>query len=73
MKQGGRRQLDIPADLAYGDQPPSTEVIQPGDALTFVVDLVGIIPKSDPADTPDVSIPATPNQTEPDVHRTDRR
>ena len=62
MKQGGRRQLDIPADLAYGDQPPSTEVIQPGDALTFVVDLVGIIPKSDPADTPDVSIPATPNQ-----------
>ncbi len=64
MKQGGRRQLDIPADLAYGDQPPSTEVIQPGDALTFVVDLVGIIPKPDPANAPDISIPATPNQPE---------
>jgi peptidylprolyl isomerase len=64
MKQGGRRQLDIPADLAYGDSPPSTDVIQPGDALSFVVDLVGIIPKPDPADTPDISIPSTPNQTD---------
>jgi peptidylprolyl isomerase len=64
MKQGGRRQLDIPAEMAYGDQPPSTDVIQPGDALSFVIDLVGIIPKSDPADKPDISIPATPNQTD---------
>jgi peptidylprolyl isomerase len=64
MKQGGRRQLDIPSDLAYGDAPPSTDVIQPGDALSFVIDAVAIIPKPDPADAPTVSIPPTPNQTE---------
>ena len=64
IKSGGRRQLDIPASLAYGDSPPSTDVIQPGDALSFVIDAVVIIPKSDPANAPVVSIPPTPNQTE---------
>jgi peptidylprolyl isomerase len=64
IKQGGRRQLDIPADLAYGDQPPSTDVIQPGDALSFVIDAVAVIPKVDPADAPVVSVPPTANQTE---------
>ena len=64
IKAGGRRQLDIPADLAYGDSPPSTDVIQPGDALSFVIDAITIIPKSDPTDAPVVSIPPTPNQTE---------
>ena len=28
VKTGGRRQLDIPADLAYGDEPQG-DVIQP--------------------------------------------
>ncbi len=64
IKAGGRRQLDIPAALAYGDSPPSTDVIQPGDALTFLVDAVAIIPKPNPADIPDISVPPTPNQTE---------
>ncbi len=64
IKSGGRRQLDIPPDLAYGDAPPSTDVIQPGDALSFVIDAVTIIPKADPADAPVVSIPPTANQTE---------
>jgi peptidylprolyl isomerase len=64
IKQGGRRQLDIPPDLAYGDSPPGTDVIQPGDALSFVIDAVAIIPKVDPADAPVVSIPPTPNQTD---------
>ena len=64
MKVGGRRQLDIPAALAYGDAPPSTDVIQPGDALTFVVDAVAIIAKPDPADIPNITVPPTPNQTE---------
>jgi cyclophilin family peptidyl-prolyl cis-trans isomerase/FKBP-type peptidyl-prolyl cis-trans isomerase len=41
VKVGGRRQLDIPADLAYGDSGAGG-VIQPGDALTFVVDVVDI-------------------------------
>src|SRR3954463_9566806 len=64
IKPGGRRQLDIPAAMAYGDAPPSTDVIQPGDALSFVVDAVTVIPKADPANAPDVSIPPTPNKTE---------
>ncbi len=62
-KPGGRRQLDIPADLAYGDSPQG-DIIQAGDALTFVIDVVAVIPKPDPADEPTVSIPPTPNQTE---------
>lgn len=63
VKKGGRRQLDIPADLAYGDNPPSEE-IKAGDALSFVIDVVAIIPKPDPFDEPAVSVPPTPNQTE---------
>ena len=41
MKEGGRRKLIIPADLAYGPQgqPPT---IPPDAALVFVVDLVSI-------------------------------
>jgi FKBP-type peptidyl-prolyl cis-trans isomerase len=50
-QRGERLQLDIPADLAYGDQPPG-EPIQPGDALSFVIDVLAIVPKTDPADAP---------------------
>lgn len=41
MKEGGRRQLTIPPDLAYGPQgsPPA---IGPDATLAFVVDLVSI-------------------------------
>ena len=43
VQEGGVRQLDIPAELAYGDtgSPP---IIQPGDALSFVVEVVSITP-----------------------------
>jgi peptidylprolyl isomerase len=38
MKEGGRRLLVIPPDLAYGAQSPSPE-IAPNETLIFVVDL----------------------------------
>jgi len=40
MKIGGRRQLDIPAALAYGNTGSGS--IGPDEALTFVIDLVSI-------------------------------
>ena len=36
---GGQYQLDIPADMAYGENPTGG---QPAGALTFVVDIVGL-------------------------------
>ncbi|GAA2481894.1 FKBP-type peptidyl-prolyl cis-trans isomerase [Streptomyces thermolineatus] len=41
MKVGGRRQLTIPAHLAYGDRGAGN-VIQPGETLIFVVDLISV-------------------------------
>ncbi|BFO20093.1 hypothetical protein SHKM778_64810 [Streptomyces sp. KM77-8] len=41
MKVGGRRQLTVPAHLAYGDHSP-TPAIKPGETLIFVVDLLGV-------------------------------
>jgi peptidylprolyl isomerase len=69
VKAGGRRQLDIPADLAYGDSPQG-DIIQPGDALTFVVDVVSIeagpepLPETNPADEPKITIEGGDNVTE---------
>ncbi|KUN84909.1 peptidylprolyl isomerase [Streptomyces bungoensis] len=41
MKVGGRRQLTIPAHLAYGDRGAGG-AIAPGETLIFVCDLVGV-------------------------------
>lgn len=41
MKVGGRRQLVIPAHLAYGDRGAGG-VIGPGETLIFVVDLLDV-------------------------------
>jgi peptidylprolyl isomerase len=41
MKVGGRRELVIPADLAYGSQGAG-DAIGPNEALVFVVDLVAV-------------------------------
>lgn len=60
IKQGGRRQLDIPADLGYGDNG-SGEVIKPGDALSFVIDAVKVYAAPDPADRPAITIEGGPN------------
>ena len=63
VTQGMQRQLDIPAELAYGDSPQG-DVIQAGDALTFVVDVMAIIPASDPADAPADTVEPSENQDE---------
>ena len=62
-KAGGRRQLDIPADLAYGDQG-SGDVITPGSALSFVVDIVAVVPATDITGKPDVSVEGADNLDE---------
>ncbi|MFJ2786510.1 FKBP-type peptidyl-prolyl cis-trans isomerase [Streptomyces sp. NPDC093249] len=41
MRVGGRRQLVIPAHLAYGDRGAGAK-IAPGETLIFVCDLVGV-------------------------------
>ena len=55
MKQGGMRQLDIPADLAYGDAGAGN-IIKPGDAISFVVEALAVVPAVDPADEPTITI-----------------
>ncbi len=42
-KVGSRIQLDIPADLAYGDQQKGS-IIGPNSPLTFVIDVMAITP-----------------------------
>ena len=41
MKAGGRRRLEIPADMAYGDRGAGS-AIAPGESLIFVVDLLEV-------------------------------
>jgi peptidylprolyl isomerase len=48
---GTKRRLDIPADLAYGDNPPG-DPIKAGDALTFIVDVRAVVPPTRAADAP---------------------
>lgn len=57
-QEGARLQLDIPPDLAYGDTSPGG-IIQPGDALSFVVDIRAVVPASNPDDAPDIDIPTS--------------
>lgn len=54
MKVGGRRQLDIPADLAYGEAG-SGDAIPPNSAISFVVDMLAVVPAIDPADEPEIT------------------
>jgi peptidylprolyl isomerase len=39
MRVGGRRELVIPGELAYGQSPPPGAGIAPGETLVFVIDL----------------------------------
>ncbi len=63
VQTGGMRQLDIPADLAYGDAGAG-DVIQPGDAISFVVEVVAVLPLTDPEDKPLITIEGGDNVDE---------
>jgi peptidylprolyl isomerase len=53
IQVGTQRQLDVPPDLAYADSPPGGSVIQPGDALTFVIEARAVVPAPDRIAAPD--------------------
>ena len=42
MKEGGRRTLVIPGEMAYGSNPPPGAGIAPNETLIFTVDLVSV-------------------------------
>ena len=48
MKAGGRRVLQIPSDMAYGDQDRS-EIIVANSDLVFIVDLISVSAAAEPA------------------------
>ena len=42
MKVGGRRLVVVPAKLGFGDNPPESSGVRPGETLIFVIDLVSV-------------------------------
>jgi peptidylprolyl isomerase len=66
VKTGGRRQLDIPNDLAYGDQDKG-DIIKAGDALSFVLDIDAVVSVGDPADAPDITVTGAANREKIDI------
>jgi FKBP-type peptidyl-prolyl cis-trans isomerase len=56
MKLGGRRVLQIPAAMAYGESAPSPAIPANSD-LVFIVDLVDLQPPPPPTPTPEPSPP----------------
>ncbi len=54
-RAGMQRRLDIPGDLAYGDSPPQGSGIEPGDALTFMVEVRAVVPPSVAEDAPTIN------------------
>ncbi|MEZ5219734.1 MAG: FKBP-type peptidyl-prolyl cis-trans isomerase [Ilumatobacteraceae bacterium] len=55
---GGRYQLDIPAELGYGDAGAG-DIIQPGDALSFVIDVLAVGSPSAAEDQPEITSDVT--------------
>ena len=47
----GWSRLDVPSDLAYGETPPG-DVIQPGDALSYVIEVRVVVPLVTADDAP---------------------
>lgn len=62
-QQGTRLQLDIPPEFAYGDRPPGNGegLIKAGAALSFIIDVVVVLPLSKESDEPQIEVPAASN------------
>ena len=65
-KAGGQRRLDIPADMAYGDNPRGG-VIEAGDALTFMLEVRAVVATTTPEDIPDIDTTEYPPTSELEV------
>jgi len=63
VQQGEQLQLDVPNELAYGDQDKG-DVIKAGDALSFVIDVLGVLPATTAANTPEVTVTGAPNRAD---------
>ena len=63
VQQGTRVQLDIPPEFAYADRPPNNGegIIKSGATLSFVVDVVVVLPLSKASDEPQIEVPAASN------------
>ncbi len=67
VQTGEQLQLDMPNDLAYGDQAQGA-VIKAGDALSFVIDVRAVFPPTTIADEPKVPpVQAAANRTDIDT------
>jgi len=58
--------VDVPADQAFGDNPPAdVPSIRAGDALTFVIEVLAVVPSIAPEDAPlDVKVEPSTDATE---------
>jgi FKBP-type peptidyl-prolyl cis-trans isomerase len=52
VQAGAVVKLDVPSDLAYGETPPAGDVLQPGDAVSYVVEVRVVVPLVRPEDAP---------------------
>jgi FKBP-type peptidyl-prolyl cis-trans isomerase len=66
VQAGEVLRLDIPADEAFGDTPPTVlDTLGPDDAVTFVIDVLAIVPTLSPDDAPlNVSVEPSVDATE---------
>lgn len=68
-RAGSLLRLDIPTELAYGDNPPGDQ-IEPGDALSFNVEVRAVVPSVTAEDAP-LSLEIEPSVGATDLTTTD--
>lgn len=67
VRVGDVIRLDIPGEMAYGDDPPGGDagVLEPNDPLTYVIEVLAVIPALVAEDAPlDLDVPPSIDATE---------